>query len=146
MAYLNSRDVQEALHANITRLNFKWQHCSDVIDSWKDSPATMIPLLRDFMAAGLRVWIYSGDVDGIVSVTSTRSSINVMKLPVKTPWHPWLLDGEVGGYTEVYKGGLTFVTVRGAGHEVPSYQPRRALAMIQHFLTGRPLPNVSHHS
>ncbi|GFZ02649.1 serine carboxypeptidase-like 39 [Actinidia rufa] len=68
-----------------------------------------------------------------------------MKLPVKTAWHPWLLNGEVGGYTEVYKGDLTFATVRGAGHQVPSYQPARALSLIMHFLAGTPLPNTSRH-
>ncbi|GFZ02648.1 serine carboxypeptidase-like 40 [Actinidia rufa] len=53
--------------------------------------------------------------------------------------------GSVGGYTEVYKGDLTFATVRGAGHQVPSYQPSRALSLIMHFLAGTPLPNTSRH-
>ena len=47
---------------------------------------------------------------------------------------------QVGGYNMVYKGDITFATVRGAGHEVPSYQPKRALAMIKLFLEGKPLP------
>jgi len=34
-----------------------------------------------------------------------------------------------------YKG-LTFVTVRGAGHLVPSWQPERALTLISSFLYG----------
>ena len=50
---------------------------------------------------------------------------------------------QVGGYTEVYKGDLTFATVRGAGHQVPGFQPRRALSLIIHFLAGTPLPNTS---
>ena len=49
---------------------------------------------------------------------------------------------QVGGYTQVYKGDLTFVTVRGAGHQVPSDQPGRALSLIKHFLDGTPLPNT----
>lgn len=47
---------------------------------------------------------------------------------------------QVGGFAEVYKGGLTFATVREAGHQVPSYQPARALSLIKHFLDGTPLP------
>lgn len=40
--------------------------------------------------------IYSGDVDVIVSVTSTRYSIDAMNLKVIKPWHPWLdLSNEV---------------------------------------------------
>lgn len=50
---------------------------------------------------------------------------------------------QVGGYTQVYKGNLTFATVRGAGHQVPSYQPAPALSLIMHFLDGTDLPNSS---
>ncbi|GAV77987.1 Peptidase_S10 domain-containing protein [Cephalotus follicularis] len=140
-AYLNRPDVQEALHANVTKLKHDWEPCSNIISSWLDSPSTILPTMRVLMAEGLRVWVYSGDVDGRVPVTSTKLSINKLKLAVKTSWYPWYLNEEVGGYTEVYKGGLTFTTVRGAGHEVPSYQPGRALAMISNFLAGTRLPS-----
>ncbi|GMP41418.1 hypothetical protein CsSME_00011526 [Camellia sinensis var. sinensis] len=140
-AYLNRADVQEALHANVTKLSYDWEPCSEVIRHWEDSSSTIIPLLQEFMANGLRVWVFSGDIDGRIPVTSTKYSINKMKLHLKTPWHPWYLNGEVGGYTEVYKGDLTFATVRGAGHQVPGYQPARALSLIVHFLAGTPLPN-----
>ena len=46
---------------------------------------------------------------------------------------------KVGGWTEVYQG-LTFVTVRGAGHEVPLFKPRAALQVLKSFLRGEPLP------
>ena len=36
--------------------------------------------------------------------------------------------------------GLTFVTVRGAGHEVPRHRPEQALVLFQHFLQGEPMP------
>ncbi|CAK9147525.1 unnamed protein product [Ilex paraguariensis] len=142
-AYLNRPDVQKALHANVTKLNYDWEPCSDVIQTWEDSPSTMIPLLREFMENGLRVWIFSGDIDGRVPVTSTKYSINKMKLSVKSPWQPWYLNTQVGGYTQVYKGDLTFATVRGAGHQVPSYQPTRALTLISYFLSGKPLSDAT---
>lgn len=140
-AYLNRADVQAAIHANVTKLTHDWEPCSDIISNWLDSPPTIIPLLQEFLANGLRVWVFSGDTDGRVPVTSTKYSLNKMKLPVKTAWHPWFLKGEVGGYTEVYEGGLTFATVRDAGHQVPSFQPARGLSLIKHFLDGTPLPN-----
>lgn len=46
---------------------------------------------------------------------------------------------KVGGWTEVYEG-LTFATVRGAGHEVPLFKPRAALQLFKSFLAGKPLP------
>ncbi|KAL1559579.1 Serine carboxypeptidase-like 40, variant 2 [Salvia divinorum] len=140
-AYLNRPDVQKALHANVTKMSYDWEPCSDVIKKWTDSASTVLPLLQEFMANGLRVWVFSGDTDARVPVTSTKNSINKLKLPIRTLWHPWFLGGEVGGYTQVYKGNLTFATVRGAGHQVPSFQPARALSLIMHFLDGTDLPN-----
>ncbi|KAE9598395.1 putative carboxypeptidase D [Lupinus albus] len=142
-AYLNRANVQEALHANVTKLKYDWESCSDIIFSkWGDSPSTIIPLLHEFLNNGLRVWIFSGDIDGVVPVTSTKYSIKKMNLSTKTAWYPWFFNGEVGGYAEVYNGGLTFATVREAGHEVPSYQPGRALSLITHFLNDTPLPTT----
>ncbi|PWA86959.1 serine carboxypeptidase-like 40 [Artemisia annua] len=91
-AYMNLKYVQEAIHPNVTNLNHAWDLCSDVvITASYDSPQTVIPLLREFMENNLRVWIFSGDTDAQVPVTSTRYSINSMNLTEKTPWHPWLL-------------------------------------------------------
>ncbi|KAG0530628.1 hypothetical protein BDA96_05G203100 [Sorghum bicolor] len=36
--------------------------------------------------------------------------------------------------------GLTFVTVRGAGHEVPLHRPEQALFLFKQFLQGEPMP------
>ncbi|KAL2510951.1 Serine carboxypeptidase-like 40 [Abeliophyllum distichum] len=79
--------------------------------------------------------VCSGDIDAVVPVTASRYAINSLKLPIENAWRPWYLNNEVGGYVVEYKG-LTFVTVRGAGHLVPSYQPQRALIMISSFLQG----------
>ena len=57
-AYLNRADVQKALHANVTKLKYDWEPCSDVIQNWTDSPSTIIPLLHEFMENGLRVWVF----------------------------------------------------------------------------------------
>lgn len=40
----------------------------------------------------------SGDIDGKVPVTSTKYTLKELKLPVKTQWHPWYLQGEVINY------------------------------------------------
>lgn len=38
---------------------------------------------------------YSGDIDGRVPYTSNLYALKTMKLKVKTPWHPWLIDQQV---------------------------------------------------
>ncbi|WJX32924.1 calponin, variant 2 [Trifolium repens] len=123
-AYLNRPEVQKALHAKPTN----WSHCSEVIRTWNDSPVTILPTIN-------------GDTDARVPVTSSRYSINALKLPINSAWRPWYSGNEVGGYVVGYKG-LTFVTVRGAGHLVPSWQPARALTLIESFIYGY-LPPIS---
>ncbi|KAG8372563.1 hypothetical protein BUALT_Bualt12G0079000 [Buddleja alternifolia] len=144
--YYNRPDVQKALHANSTGIPYKWTACSDVlIRNWKDSDASMLPTFKKLIAAGLRIWVFSGDTDSVVPVTATRFSLSHLKLKIKTPWYPWYSGGQVGGWSEVYDG-LTFATVRGAGHEVPLFQPRRAFILFQTFLSGKQLPKSSTHS
>jgi hypothetical protein len=41
-AYLNLPAVQEAMHANVTKLTHDWEPCSDVLTTWLDSPSTII--------------------------------------------------------------------------------------------------------
>ncbi|GMP48362.1 hypothetical protein CsSME_00015740 [Camellia sinensis var. sinensis] len=134
--YLNLPQVQKALHANTTQLPYTWETCSLVIRDWKDRPSSMFPIYKRLIASGLHILLFSGDVDAVVPVTGTRYSIDALNLKVIKPWNPWSDDnGQVGGYKVVYEG-LTFTTVRGAGHQVPQFQPRRALALLKMFITG----------
>ncbi|CAI0453809.1 unnamed protein product [Linum tenue] len=138
--YYNRPDVQSALHANTTNIQYKWTSCSEVLNrNWNDSETTILPIYREMIAGGLRVWVFSGDVDSVVPVTATRYSLAQLKLVTKLPWYPWYVKKQVGGWTEVYEG-LTFATVRGAGHEVPLFKPRAALQLAKSFLKGNPLP------
>ncbi|KAK9270572.1 hypothetical protein L1049_026153 [Liquidambar formosana] len=133
-SYLNIPQVQKALHANVTTLPYPWKDCSDNVHKhWKDSPSTVLPIIQELMGSGIRVWIYSGDTDGAVPITCTRYAINKLGTPVRTSWYPWYTQGEVGGYAVEYQN-LTFVTIRGSGHFVPSYQPARALVLFSSFL------------
>ncbi|OUZ99792.1 Peptidase S10 [Macleaya cordata] len=140
--YLNNQQVQRALHANVTALPYPWESCSTNLSRhWKDIPLSMLPVIRELMASDISVWLYSGDTDGMVPITSTRYAIYNLGTPVKTRWYPWYAQDEVGGYAEEYQN-LTFVTIREAGHFVPSYQPARALTFFSSFIKGK-LPPLS---
>ncbi|XP_022897735.1 serine carboxypeptidase II-3-like [Olea europaea var. sylvestris] len=135
--YLNNPEVQKALHANITGVPGPWEDCNDIISTgWQDSPYTLLPTIKKLMESGIRVWIYSGDTDRILPVTATRYSMPKLGSPIKTPWYPWDSQGEVGGYVVDYQN-VTFVTIRGSGHFVPSYQPERALIFFSSFIEGK---------
>ncbi|KAL5721525.1 Serine carboxypeptidase-like 35 [Ranunculus cassubicifolius] len=140
LKYFNRKDVQKALHANVTKLNYPYTSCSSQILSWSDSPASTLPQIQKILDAGLRVWVYSGDTDGRVPITSTKYSINEMKAKVKDEWRSWFHRQQVAGWVTTYKNGLTLATVRGAGHQVPTFAPAQSLTLFSHFLSGTPLP------
>ncbi|PWZ03994.1 Serine carboxypeptidase-like 28 [Zea mays] len=130
-SYLNRPEVQRALHANTTGLGYPWMDCSSqqIFDNWKDSPETMLPSIKKLISSGTRIWLYS------VLIHFNTICAGQSWLPIEAAWRPWHVDNEVAGYVIGYKG-LVFATVRGAGHMVPYYQPRRALALFSSFLEG----------
>ncbi|KAI4328624.1 hypothetical protein L6164_020960 [Bauhinia variegata] len=137
--YLNRPQVQKALHANITKIPYPWTHCNNNITFWKDAPSSMLPVIKKLIAGGLRVWVYSGDTDGRIPVTATRYTLRKLGLNIVNDWTPWYTSKEVGGWTIEHKG-LTFVTIRGAGHQVPTFAPKQALQLVRHFLLNKKLP------
>ncbi|KAM0850599.1 hypothetical protein ACQ4PT_052983 [Festuca glaucescens] len=138
--YLNRPDVQTALHANVSgAIPYRWEPCSDALTNWTDAPASTLPAIGGLVKAGLRVWVFSGDTDDRVPVTSTRLALRKLGLATSKPWREWFTSDQVGGYTLAYDGGLTFVTVRGAGHMVPMITPVPARQLFAHFLSGEEL-------
>ncbi|KAL3623939.1 Serine carboxypeptidase-like 29 [Castilleja foliolosa] len=140
--YFNLPEVQEALHVRSKNSPLKFETCNDLVNEhWKDSPRSVLNVYRELLHTGLRIWIFSGDTDAVIPVTSTRYSIDALKLPTVSPWRPWYNDGQVGGWTQEYDG-LSFVTVRGAGHEVALHKPKQALKLIESYLSGRSMPKL----
>ncbi|XP_052205687.1 serine carboxypeptidase-like 34 [Diospyros lotus] len=140
-AYMNRPDVQQALHANLTNIPYPWTHCSNNITFWNDSPSSILPIIKKLVDGGLRVWVYSGDVDGRIPVTATRLTLRKLGLKTIQEWTPWYTNHQqVGGWTIQYDG-LMFVTIRGAGHQVPTFKPLQSLQLVKHFLANKKLPS-----
>ncbi|XP_076823515.1 uncharacterized protein LOC143469643 [Clavelina lepadiformis] len=142
--YLNRPDVQKAIHAEST----DWTVCSGYVQSKyskQDFLASMIPYYKNnLLKHGLKILIFSGDVDSLVPPTSTRRWLPLLGLKVKETWKPWLdSNHQVGGYAVVYKG-LTFTTVRNAGHEAATYQSLRAYDVFSRFLFTGSLSSPQH--
>ncbi|KAL6846443.1 hypothetical protein ACP4OV_023891 [Aristida adscensionis] len=130
-AYLNDPMVQKAFHAR----RATWSGCTNL--DWKDAPVTMIPTIKWLLEHGLPVWLFSGDFDAICPLTATRYSVTDLELSISEPWRPWMAKKEVGGYVQQYSSGLVLASVRGAGHQVPYFQPERALVIVSSFLKGK---------
>lgn len=112
-AYLNDPSVKKAIHANAS---ITWSGCSSVVDySRFDLLTSMLPVYQELIAAGLRILVFSGDVDAIVPTMGTRAWLAALGVTEKAPIRAYTVDGQVGGWTTQYNE-LLFATVRNAGH------------------------------
>uniref|UniRef100_A0A6N2N618 Carboxypeptidase n=1 Tax=Salix viminalis TaxID=40686 RepID=A0A6N2N618_SALVM len=58
--YYNRPDVQKELHANVTKIPYKWTACSEVLNrNWNDTDVSVLPIYREMLASGLRIWVFS---------------------------------------------------------------------------------------
>jgi carboxypeptidase C (cathepsin A) len=133
--YLNRPDVQAAIHAKPT----VWRECSiKIVYNQSDSRNPMEPIYHFLIdQAKIRVLVYSGDDDSVCATVGTQEWIYKLGYNITQPWTAWTLpnDEQVAGYLTRFQG-LNFATVHSAGHEVPTYQPARALQLWKYFLKG----------
>lgn len=142
--YFNKPEVKAALHANE---NVTWSECSDSITySYEDQMDYMEVIYKFFLDnTDLKIMIVSGDDDSICATLGTQSWVWAMGYDVVAQWKAWYYkdpyygSGQVGGYKTQWVGNntdatLTLVTVHGAGHEVPMYQPMKASHAFGNFI------------
>lgn len=146
--YMNRWGVQTALHAHV---GSKWKDCSDVLHyAWQDVNTPQIHLFRDLVHMAkngthdLNILVFSGDDDSVCSTAGTQEWIyNIGVDPIHGHfWEPWQVEEQTAGFVTKFdmgsdcKASFTFVTIHGAGHEVPAYRPMEALEMFKRYLQG----------
>lgn len=141
--YLNRPDVQKALHAEVSN----WQPCSSSVNySLSDQYIQISPILADLVNSGLRVWIYSGDLDIVVPLVGTRKLLTSLAVSknwnITSEYQIWFEASQIGGWT-ISWGPMVFSTVRGASHMVPQSQQARALVLFTSFLAGEASPPLA---
>ncbi|CAG9465549.1 unnamed protein product [Pedinophyceae sp. YPF-701] len=138
--WLNSEAVRAAIHARPASEIGKWTVCADSIDYTHDMGSMLQYHAELITQHKLRSLIYSGDHDMAVPHTGSEQWTRWMgeQLGVVEPWRAWEVGGQVAGYVARYSG-LTYCTVKGAGHMVPQSNPEEALEMIRRFVQDKPL-------
>jgi carboxypeptidase C (cathepsin A) len=139
--YLNRADVKTAIHV---QAGIKWEICNFNINVQYDrTDDSMIPIYQSLLKNKFRVLIYSGDTDFAVPWTGSAFWTASMKLtPKGKEWRQWNFEDEngqqVAGFVTDYTEGLTYATIKGAGHMVPQFKPIPAFTMFSKFLAGQP--------
>ncbi|KAL6209966.1 hypothetical protein ACLB2K_020904 [Fragaria x ananassa] len=138
LAYVWANDdgVQNALNIREGSL-LDWKRCNKSLSYTKDVES-VIEYHKYLSTKGLQVLIFNGDHDLTVPNTGTEQWIRDLDFPVVNDWRPWLVDGQIAGYTIKYSSNgyrLTYATVKGAGHSAPEYKRRECYVMFDRYIS-----------
>ncbi|KAF4047350.1 Serine carboxypeptidase [Phytophthora infestans] len=95
------------------------------------------PLWRRLLERGVKGVIYHGDSDLVCNALGGLWAVESLGLPRLAPRSIWTYEEgnskQTGGFVEAFKG-ISYVTVKGAGHLVPMGQPEEAKQMLDLFV------------
>ena len=130
--YLNRKDVRLAL--NIPDSVPKWQVCSDYLSNhYNETYRTVKPQVIQLLKAGKRGLIYNGDVDIAGNFLGGEWFVDNLGFQVTEERREWLVNHQIAGWIKQL-GNLTFATVKGAGHMVPTDKPEAAFVLFNQLL------------
>ena len=131
ITYLNTRDVRRAVH--IPDRVGRWNVCNNLNYGVKYPirPGGLAPQIRALIASPrkLSLLVFNGDTDLVCNALGDEWFVDDLGRKLIADYQPWKVNKQIAGWVKHYDG-ITFATVRGAGHMVPEFRPREAYAMI----------------
>merc|ERR1719300_1650897 len=121
---MNQAGVRRALH--IPAGVQEWQPCS-AIDYRRTDDIDMTPYYQQVLAKQKRVLVYNGDADMACNFLGDEWFVDRLNLKMVRPRGEWTYtdqtkNKQVAGFAKTFQD-LTFVTIKGAGHMVPTDKP-----------------------
>ncbi|KAL1534493.1 sinapoylglucose--choline O-sinapoyltransferase [Salvia divinorum] len=143
--WANDDTVRESLNIRKGTIT-DWERCNNSL-SYSYDVESAVEHHQNLSDLGFQALVYSGDHDMSTSYMATLKWIRKLNVSVNDEWRAWTVDGQVAGYTELYKSKtkeayLMFATVKGAGHTAPEYKPRECFEMIRRWLSLYPLVQI----
>ncbi|KAL8129527.1 hypothetical protein V2J09_018682 [Rumex salicifolius] len=142
--WANYPSVRDALRVQEGTIE-EWCRCNNslIYDSYDFDVNSSSDYHKNLTRRPIQVLVLSGDHDMRTPHTSTEKWIKQLNLPVQSKWRPWLVDGQIAGYTIKYgthQGyGLTYATVKGAGHSPQEYSRRECYELFERWIHHYPL-------
>ena len=136
--YMNSPEVRKALH--IPDNLGHWDICSDDIsENYKKQYDDTAPFFKKIFQAHVRVLLYYGDTDMACNFMLGQQFSAQLGLKLVLNKQPWKFDRQVGGFKTLYSKGLTYLTIRGAGHMAPQWRAPQMDYVFSQFLLNHPI-------
>ncbi|XP_078092172.1 LOW QUALITY PROTEIN: lysosomal protective protein [Mustelus asterias] len=139
--YLNDPRVRKALH--IPAFVQKWEMCSTAVNLAYQSLYTDMKdqYMKLLAARKYQILVYNGDVDMACNFLGDEWFVESLQQKVTVNRRTWLYKDEngdqVGGFVKEF-GNLAFLTIKGAGHMVPSDKPEASFTFFSRFLLKKP--------
>ncbi|KAJ9436843.1 Serine carboxypeptidase 24 [Diplonema papillatum] len=136
--YMNRPDVMKAIHADkyATRiwpsLPSGWSYNQGFLGE-KNDIALLYPKFFSMRPKWKQI-VISGDADSAVPFMGTERWLRCLERPVTNDWRRWILNKDVAGMVIDFEG-ISFATVKGCGHTIPTYCPAAGFAFFQNWLT-----------
>uniref|UniRef100_A0A8C9ELD9 Carboxypeptidase n=1 Tax=Pavo cristatus TaxID=9049 RepID=A0A8C9ELD9_PAVCR len=137
----STHSAEKALH--ISPDAPEWQVCSfEVNRSYKRLYMQMNDqYLKLLGAMKYRILVYNGDVDMACNFLGDEWFVDSLCQKVQVARRPWLYteggENQIGGFVKEFTN-IAFLTVKGAGHMVPTDQPLAAFTMFSRFIKNEP--------
>lgn len=137
--YLNRPEVKSALHIP-EALEQTFSTCFDGIKYTMIYPASkdgLAPQMRQLINSprDLTLLVYNGDTDMMCNFFGDEWFVDDLNRRVIDDYKPWHLKDQVAGFVKHFDR-ITYMTVKGSGHMVPTDKPAEALQMFNIFLYG----------
>lgn len=134
--YFRMQTVKDAFHVHSTF--FEVDNAEGDFDYTPTEPDLTGFYQHVVTNTSLRVLVYNGDTDPAITSFATANWTSNLGLKEIQHWRPWTSDScqKVGGYVTRYEGDFDFLTIRGAGHMVPTYKPEATFAFFQAWILG----------
>ncbi|XP_043946159.1 lysosomal protective protein [Protopterus annectens] len=139
--YLNNQYVRKALH--IPSDVPEWELCSlQVYTNYvRISKSVADQYLKLLGSLKYRILIYNGDVDMACNFLGDEWFVESLHQQVQVQRRPWLYDNDgtkqIAGFVKEFPN-IAFLTVKGAGHMVPTDKPKVAFTMFSRFINKEP--------
>jgi len=144
MDYLNKPEVISQIHVKLKN-GIQWELCSEsVFQSYHKTVVNTDVYFNTFfnrLPAG-KVMLYAGDIDMACNFIGVQNFAQSLNREVTNEYVPWEYHDptddsyQIGGFIRQFDR-LSFVTIKGSGHMVPTDMPVPAQHMIKQFLDGK---------
>ena len=134
--YLNDKQVRNSLH--IPNQLGSWTVCGYINYTivYPLQPDGIAPQMIELINSkrNLTMLVFNGDTDLVCNSLGNEWFVDALGRKVIVDYAPWKVDKQVAGWVKHYDG-ISFATVRGAGHRVPESRPKEVFDLMGALLS-----------